>query len=221
MKENKTKIGEILVEAGIIDKIQLITALGKQKQWGGKLCSIIISMGFADEEAISSALGKQFKHKCISLDDIEIPPDILNLVSLETARKYNIIPVELNNKVLTIAVPDPLNLNTIDELRFRLGIKIEPLLAVDSSIKNAIDYHYEGIPRKELKFKVKTSNGPLDIAMLKAGSDTPSYKVPEMVLHKKEDGISPGEMVNALARILIEKGLITKEELMSKIIKKS
>jgi type IV pilus assembly protein PilB len=160
MKENRTKIGEILIEAGIIDKIQLIAALGEQKQWGGKLCSTIINMGFADEESISAAMGKQLKQKCISFGDIEIPSDILKLVSLETARKYNIMPIELKNKVLTLAISDPLDLNLIDELSFRLGFMIKPVLALDSSIKKAISRFYEGVSDNDFLSKSKTGNKP-------------------------------------------------------------
>lgn len=220
MKESRTKIGEILIEAGLIDKIQLIKALGEQKQWGGRLCSIIVNMGFADEESISAALGKQLNQKCVSFDNIEIPPDILKLVSLETARKYNIIPIELKNKVLTIAISDPLDLNTLDDLGFRLGLIIKPVLAIDSIINNAISRFYEGISNKNLRPKSKTSYKPEDLN-IKAEIAAPHLQFSEEVFHGKEDGIAPGIMVEALAEILIEKGLITKEELMNKIKEKS
>lgn len=218
MKENRTKIGEILVEAGIIDKIQLIAALGEQKQWGGRLCSTIINMGFADEESISAALGEQLKQKCISFEDFEIPSDILKLVSLETARKYNIMPIELKNKILTIAISDPLDLNLIDELSFRLGFMIKPVLALDSSIKKAIDRFYEGISDDHLLFK---GNKPEDPNIMDASAVMPTMQFSEKVIHEKKHDIAPGAIAKALAEILIEKGLITKAELMNKINKKS
>lgn len=221
MKENRTKIGEMLVEAGIIDKMQLIAALGEQKQWGGKLCSTIINMGFADEKSISATLEKQLKQKCISFDDIEIPADILKLVSLETARKYNIIPIELKNKILTIAVSDTLDLNLIDELSFRLGFMIKPVLAIDSSIKKAIGRFYEGIPNDHLLPKNRTGDKLEDINLMGAGLAMPDLQFPEAVFHEKEYGVSPKIMVEALAEILIEKGLLTKKELMNKINEKS
>jgi hypothetical protein len=224
MKENRTKIGEILIEAGIIDKIQLIAALGEQKQWGGKLCSTIINMGFADEESISTALGKQLKQKCISFGDIEIPSDILKLVSLETARKYNIMPIELKNKVLTLAISDPLNLHLIDELSFRLGFMIKPVLALDSSIKKAISRFYEGVSDNDFLSKSKTGNKPEELYAIEASSAMPNLQFPEdvfqEVFHEKKHGIAPGIMAEALAEILIEKGLLTKEELMKRLMKK-
>ena len=220
MKENRAKIGEILVETGLIDEMQLVAALGEQKQWGGRLCSIIVNMGFADEESISAALGKQLKQKCISFDDIEIPPDILKRVSLETARKYNIIPVGLKNNVLIIAISDPLDLNLIDELSFRLGLMIKPVLAIDSSIKKAISRFYEGISNKNLPSKSKTSDKPEDLKM-KASIAMPHLQFSEEMFHEKENGIATGIMAEALAEILIEKGLLTKEELLNKIRNKS
>lgn len=225
MKENRIKIGEILVEAGIIDKIQLSAALGEQKQWGGRLCSTIISMGFADEESISAALGKQLKQKCISFEDFEIPSDILKLVSLETARKYNILPIELKNKVLTIAISDPRDLNLIDELSFRLGFMIKPVLALDSSINKAISRFYEGITDNDFLSKRKTGNKPEELNAMEASSAMPNLQFPEEtfqdVFHEKNHGIASGIMAEALAEILIEKGLLTKEEIMNKINKKS
>ena len=221
MKENRKKIREILVEAGLIDKIQLIKALGEQKQWGGRLCSIIANLGFADEESISAALGKQLNQKCVSFDNIEIPPAILKLVSLETARKYNIIPIELKNKVLTIAISDPLDLNTLDELGFRLGLMIKPVLAIDSIIKEAISRFYEGISNKNLRFKSKISNEPEERNAINASIAMSHLQFSEEVFHEKEDEIAPVIMVKALAGLLIEKGLLTKEELMNKIREKS
>lgn len=221
MKEDRTKIGEILIEAGLIDEIQLIKALGEQKQWGGRLCSIIVNMGFADEESISAVLGKQLKQKCVSFDDIQISPDILKLVDLETARKYNVIPVELNNKVLTIAISDPLDLNTLDELGFRLGLKIKPVLAIDSGIKKAISRFYEGISNKNLRSKNKTGNTAEEHNIINADIATPHLQLSEGVFHKREDVIAPGIMVETLVEILIEKGLLTEEELMNKIREKT
>jgi len=225
MKENRIKIGEILVEAGIIDKIQLSAALGEQKQWGGRLCSTIISMGFADEESISAALGKQLKQKCISFEDLEIPSDILELVSLETARKYNIMPIELKNKVLTIAISDPRDLNLIDELSFRLGFMIKPVLALDSSINKAISRFYEGITDNDFLSKRKTGNKPEELNAMEASIAMPNLQFPEEtfheVFHEKNHGIAPGIMAETLAELLIEKGLLTKEEIMNKINTKS
>ena len=210
MKENRPKIGEILVEAGIIDKIQLIAALGEQKQWGGRLCSTIINMGFADEKSISAALEKQLKRKCISFDDIEIPSDILKLVSLETAKKHNIIPIELKNKVLTIAISDPLDLNLIDELSFRLGFMIKPVLALDSSIKKAIGRCYEGISDDHLLFKSKLGNKPEDPNIMDASAAMPNLLFEE-VFHEKNMASHQGQWPKPLLKSLLKKVCLQKK----------
>lgn len=220
MKEDRPKIGEILVKAGIIDEMQLIKAVGEQEQWGGRLCSIIVRLGFADEKSISAALGKQLKQKCISFDNIDISPETLKLVSLEIARKYNIIPVEMKNKVLTIAISDPLDLNTLDELSFRLGLMVRPVLAIDSAINKAISRFYEGISDKKVRPRGKLSDIPENLILMTDGIPTPHIPSFEKVLHEKADAIAPDIMVRALSEILIEKGLFTKEELMDKIRKK-
>lgn len=221
MKEHRKKIGEILVEAGLIDEMQLNIALGEQKKWDGRLCSIIVNMGFADEESIAAALEKQLQQKSVTFDDIEIPPDVLSLVKLKIARKYNIIPIGFVDNSLTIAMSDPLDLNTIDELSFQIGLRIRPVLAIDSCIKDAIGKYYEGITKKNIRSKIKTDNELGDIEIKETGFNTTHIHLSEGVFTEKEDKINPGVMVEALVRILIEKGLITKEELMKNIKEKS
>ena len=143
--KDKKRIGEILKEAGLIDEFQLATALGRQKEWGGRLASILINMGFVDEESVASVLEKQLGQKCLSLDNKEILPEALNTIKPDIVKKYCIMPIEFDQKTLTIATSDPTDLKTIDELSFILGVRIKPVLALESSIKRAIPRHYAGV----------------------------------------------------------------------------
>src|SRR4030066_552331 len=143
--KDKKRIGEILKEAGLIDEFQLATALGRQKEWGGRLASILINMGFVDEESVASVLEKQLGQKCLSLDNKEIPPEALNTIKPDIVKKYCIMPIESDQKTLTIATSDPTDLKAIDELEFTLGTRIKPLLALEYSIKKAITQHYSEI----------------------------------------------------------------------------
>ncbi len=225
MKEDRKKIGEMLVEAGLINDMQLSAAIGEQTKWGGKICSIIVNRGFTSEEAIASVLEKQFGQKAISFRNRVIAPEILQRVSCDIARKYNVVPIAADGKRLTIAMADPTDLQTIDELVFLLGTKIKPVLAIESILKSAIDRFYDGATKESKTFKGNGGDSRENPKSIRNGLDASSVQPPrepsQTKDHIKEDRITPDMMVEALVRILIEKGLITKEELMEKIREKN
>ena len=225
MREDKKRIGEMLVEAGLITELQLSSALGEQKQWGGKLASVIVSMGFVDEKAIASVLEKQLGQSCISLDDREIPPEVLKRVKLDIAKKYCIIPLDFDKGTLTMAMSDPTDLNTTDELSFILGVKIKPVLAIESGIRNAIAMHYEGITLEGKTYKSVVEGAPEKIGILRTEHDLSPPPSPERVsstgLPSEKKEITAKMMVEAIVAVLIEKRLITREELFKKIKEKS
>jgi len=96
MKKTNKKLGELLKEAGLIDDFQINSALAYQKQWGGRLGSIIIRKGFVSEKEMISVMEKQFGLSSISLEEIDRPPDeVLNMVKVDVARKFCIFPVAL------------------------------------------------------------------------------------------------------------------------------
>lgn len=225
MKDSKKKIGEILIEAGLIDELQLSSALGEQRQWGGRLCSILLKMRFVDEKAIASVLEKQIGQDCIPLEGREIPPGALKKVKFDLAKKYCIIPLNFDKGTLTIAMSDPTDLKTIDDLGFILGLRIKPVLALESGIKNAIAQHYEGIASEGKIYKGNTEDSAGDMEIVRIGTEKLSPALPEDATFKEKPAekkeITPKIMVEAVVAILIEKGLITKEELLKKVREKS
>ncbi len=207
MTKDKKRLGEMLIEAGLIDTFQLSSALGEQKQWGGRLASIIINMGFTDDESVASILEKQLGVKCVSLEKMEILPEALSKMEVDMAEKYGVIPIEFSNKELTLAISDPTDLNTIDELGFALSVKIKPVLALESGIKKAIAKHYRGIISEGKKYKV----------------DTKTLSEEMHVMHETtepETLCSPDTLIEVITEILLEKQVITKEDLLEKIRKK-
>jgi type IV pilus assembly protein PilB len=211
METAKKKIGEILVEAGLIDKFQLSSALGQQRQWGGRLASILIDMGFVDEKSVASELEKQLGVKCVSLKNREIPPEALKIVKHETAKKYCIMPIEFNNDALTLAMIDPTDLKVVDEISFSLGVKVKPVLAVESSITKAIAKHYTGSAPAGKKFTVDTHNLPEQMEIIR--QDTPGQDN-DIAQYSSET------LIRSLLEALIEKKVITREDIIKKIRKK-
>ena len=207
--KDKKRIGEILKEAGLIDEFQLATALGRQKEWGGRLASILINMGFVDEESVASVLEKQLGQKCLSLDNKEIPPEALNTIKPDIVKKYCIIPIEFDQKTLIIATSDPTDLKTIDELSFILGVRIKPILALESSIKRAITRHYAGVIFADSNiYQIDTANLSEHMDLMRFEKIKPDTSYP------------PEAIIEALTELLIEKGIIKREDLTGKLRKK-
>ena len=138
------RIGELLVEAGLITNEQLEEALKSQKQFGGRLGSILVKMGIISEDSVTSFLSQQYGVPSINLDDFEIDPGICKLVPLKTAMKYEIIPISRVGSSLTVAMADPSNVFAIDDIKFMTGYNVEPVVAPETAIKEAIKRYYQG-----------------------------------------------------------------------------
>ena len=142
----KKKIGDLLVEAGLIDEAQLGSALLYQQKWGGKLGGCLVQMGFVTERDIAQVLAKKLNHEYADLFHPGIPEDVFKLVKPDIARKYHCMPVRLDNKTLVVALADPHNMEVADMLRFATGLKIKTVFALESEIEDAIAKYYDGKP---------------------------------------------------------------------------
>ncbi|MFO8056299.1 MAG: hypothetical protein R6V10_03290 [bacterium] len=155
MEKPKKKIGQILVDAGVIDEMQLKSALGYQNRWGGKLGKILVEMGFLDEDTMIKFLGEHFHIKAVNLLRSRISNKAFEALPKDTAKKYNVVPVmvrgEGTKKVMVLAMSDPANLSAIDEISFITGAKIEPVLATDSAIDIVLKNYGDYDPEKALK----------------------------------------------------------------------
>ncbi len=225
MKEDKKKIGEILLEAGIINTMQLSVALGEQKQWGGRLGSVITRLGFADEKDIARVLEDQLGQSCISLDERVIPPDVLRRVRVDVAKKYGVVPIDFNKGLLTVAMSDPTDLGTLDELDFTLGVRIKPVLALESGIRRAIALHYEGVVPETKTYKSVLGKVPDESMVIKDERERTetalAEKAPAEEFHYERKESPLKAAVEALLSLLVEKGFITREELTKKIEEQS
>ncbi|MCZ6777794.1 MAG: type IV-A pilus assembly ATPase PilB [Acidobacteria bacterium] len=145
------KLGELLVKAGLITDGQLKEALGRQKSDGGKLGSNLVTLGFAKEGEITKVLSEQFGVPAVQLSDYEIDETVIKLVPSEVAQKYMIMPVNRHGATITIAMVDPTNVFAMDDIKFMTGYNVEPVVAAESSIKEAIDRYYGSSHALELK----------------------------------------------------------------------
>jgi hypothetical protein len=140
----KKRLGEMLVEAGIIDETQLGAALGHQRQWGGRLGHCLIEMKLASEESIVDALAVKFGYEVAQLDQLEpyAFEQAKALLPREYATRNRIFPIAADTGVLTVAMSDPTNLSLTDELAFKSGRRIKVCIAGENAIAAAVRLHY-------------------------------------------------------------------------------
>jgi type IV pilus assembly protein PilB len=162
------RIGELLLKEKRITPEQLQEALSYQRQNGGKLGANLVKLGFVKDEEITSLLSKQYGVPSISLNQFEIDPAVIKLVPAETAHKYQIIPLSRVGATLTIAMTDPTNVFALDDLKFMTGYNVEPVVAWETAVLDAIQKYYgaPGSGNKNTQKIVETPPGEsaLDIA---------------------------------------------------------
>jgi type IV pilus assembly protein PilB len=136
------RIGELLLKEKRITAEQLQQALNHQKSNGGKLGYNLVQMGFVKDEEITALLSKQYGVPAINLASFKIDMTIIKLVPTETARKYQIIPLSRSGSTLTIAMTDPTNVFAMDDIKFMTGYTVEPVVASEVAITDAIEKYY-------------------------------------------------------------------------------
>src|SRR5688500_6503239 len=136
------RIGELLLKEKRITPAQLQDALTYQKTNGGKLGFNLVKLGFVKDEEITSLLSKQYGVPSINLTQFEIDPGVIKLIPSETAHKYQIVPLSRSGATLTIAMTDPTNVFAMDDIKFMTGYNVEPVVASETAVSDAIVRYY-------------------------------------------------------------------------------
>ena len=132
-------MGEILYRKGYVDKNNLIRALKKSKEANKRLGETLLEMGLATEDQITEALAKQFNLEYVNLDDVQIPQNANKLIPEDLIKKHRVVPLGKDNGELKIAIKDPMDLDLLDLLRFRLNTELRCCLASPSKIETYIN----------------------------------------------------------------------------------
>ena len=137
------ELGHMLVKAGKITPDQLAQALERQKASGGKFADILVRMGAVmDEDELTHFIGRQLNIGALRLSDVELNPDVVKVIPLDIARRFNVIAVSKLNKTLVVAISDPHNIYVLDALKFITGCTIQPAISPERAISRAIDQYY-------------------------------------------------------------------------------
>ncbi len=138
------KLGELLIKKNLLTQAQLEEALQAQVIFGGKLGTVLIEMGLITENALADILTQLIGIPCAKPGQLEnIPENVTNIISAELAEKHKVMPVSVSGKKLTLAMADPRNLKSVDEISFRTGYIILPVLALEVRLVFALEKYYE------------------------------------------------------------------------------
>jgi type IV pilus assembly protein PilB len=140
------RIGELLLKEKRITPAQLQEALNYQKTNGGKLGYNLVKLGIVKDEEITSLLSKQYGVPSINLTQFEIDANVIKLIPAETAHKYQIVPLSRSGATLTIAMIDPTNVFAMDDIKFMTGYNVEPVVASETAVADAITRYYTAAP---------------------------------------------------------------------------
>ena len=137
-----SKIGSMLRAVGLIDDAQLQRALEEQKRTHETIGTILVKLGFVSETDLTNTLGKQLGVASVDLSHFEIDANVLKIIPEDIARKYKVIPLHRMGYTITLAMANPTNVMAIDDIKFRTGYNIEPVVAAETSIMKSIDAYY-------------------------------------------------------------------------------
>ncbi|TGU74515.1 general secretion pathway protein [Geomonas terrae] len=139
----KMRLGEMLVQAGKITPFQLEETLKGQAIFGGRFGTNLVEMGYLDERDLAEFLSQKTGVPHATPEQLlDIPDDVIKLISYDYVKKYRVVPIELNKRKLTLAMVDPTDFHAIDEISFATGLIIMPVIAPELRIVTAMEKYY-------------------------------------------------------------------------------
>ncbi len=257
----RKRLGEILVECGLLEEKQLESALEQQSELGGRLGELLVREGFAHEDEIAECLAAQLDLPRIDLYESGVDAAAAGLLPVEMAERHGVIPVrfeghaEERGAFVWVATADPTNLTALDEVQFRCGKRVRPVVVTWTQVHAAIRHAYygeplsppsQGLPRQA----GSTASGPLEPVSTEGDDEDglPAIDVETEDEDEKDESdldqqaeilaaidamaggggshrdvqrfVSTSEIVSALVRLLIRKGVVDETELVEELQRK-
>ncbi|MBN1272652.1 MAG: type IV-A pilus assembly ATPase PilB [Candidatus Aminicenantes bacterium] len=197
-------LGDVLTREKLLSDDQLKRALEYQKKHDVPLGSAFISLNLVSEEDMAHALSRQLGYPYIDLNQFELFPEVIELVPVDVAKKHLIMPVHRIRSFITLAMVDPTDLDVIEDIKFRTGLSIQPVVASESAILNAISRYYgtsSDIRVKQILDEIETGDDTR-ISIMEDEED--DYSVEEIVQSTEQAPII--KLVNTVFIDAIKKG---------------
>ena len=198
------RLGDLLVREKIITSDQLDKALKAQREAGpnSRLGSTLVHLGFVSDEEVTNFLSRQYGVPAINLQYFEIDSSVVKLITEETAKRYQILPLSRVGASLTIAMVDPTNVFAMDDIKFMTGFNIEPVVASESAIVEAIEKAYGGSQQEENVDELLASMG--EEADVELQADQEEMDLNE--LEKSADEAPIVKLVNIIMTDAVKRG---------------
>lgn len=199
-----SNLGELLLREKVINQDQLKTAADYEKKNKVTIGSALVTLGHVSEEDMAQALSRQLGYPYIDLSQFEVYPDVINLIPVDIAKKHMIMPIHRIRSFLTMAMVDPTDLDVIENVRFRTSLSIQPVIASESGINDAINKYYgatDSLRVKEIIDEIAhADDGAVDV--IEENGD--EYSMEELVHSTEEAPVIT--LVNTIFMDAIRKG---------------
>jgi type IV pilus assembly protein PilB len=201
-----SRLGEILIKENLITSDQLRQALEHQKASGGRLGTCLMKLGFITDDEITGVLSRQYGVPSINLKYYEVDSAVIKLIPQDTAIRYQIVPLSRVGSTLTIAMTDPTNVFAMDDIKFMTGFNVEPVVASETAISEAISKLYgEAESVEELSKVMKDLAGDGDNAAdLELASEEQEMNLAELERAAEEAPII--KLVNLILTDAVKRG---------------
>ena len=213
----RLRLGELLVEAGVIDEDQRERALEAHRETGRRFGAMLVEMRFLDEETLVRTLARQLSLPVVWLDGRRIRQEVLDRVPQGLVFKYGCLPVQMDpeGEGLLLAMEDPLDQDAIEEVAAKSGLPVRPVLAAPTELSDAIRRHAPdpGDSLAAAEFVNARDPAPELVSLHGAGGLPPLPKPPA----EPKPAQSNDLVLRALTQLLVEKGLLTRSELIERL----
>jgi type IV pilus assembly protein PilB len=142
MQQERKRLGDLLVEAGVITQEQLMDALKAQKNSKLRLGDQLAELGLLSEQQLIEVLEFQLGIPHVNLHKQKIEQSLLNIINEDLSRRHQVLPLKKNGNKLTLVMSDPLDYYAIDDIRLSTGFTIEPVIAKKDELRLAINRYY-------------------------------------------------------------------------------
>src|ERR1044072_1169057 len=136
------QLGEILVRENLISPQCLREALDHQREHGGRLGFNLVKLGLVSDDMIPAVLSRHYGIPSVNLELFSIEPSVLRLIPQEVAQKHSVLPLSRVGATLTLAMVDPTNVFALDDVKFKPGLNVEPVVVAEGSVQLAIAKYY-------------------------------------------------------------------------------
>src|SRR6266436_3840982 len=199
-----SRLGEILIKESLITSDQLRQALEHQKANGGRLGTCLMKLGFISDDEITGVLSRQYGVPSINLKFYEVDASVIKLIPQDTAVRYQIVPLSRVGSTLTIAMTDPTNVFAMDDIKFMTGFNVEPVVASETAIAEAISKFYGEVQSGEELDKVMKDLNAEDAADLELASEEQETNLADLERAAEEAPII--KLVNLIMTDAVKRG---------------